>query len=132
MFSEEEHFSALHYSPQLPAWLDCLSPIKPIPIPGPHSLCLNRGLHLPGVQLQCQFPENVSPPEKAKPPVWPDLHQRPVSFLAATSALVQSRGDPDMKLGGVCFPGEGVRQRRAYQQAQEDKIATPVRDSGTE
>lgn len=37
-----------------------------------------------------------------------------------------------MKPGGVCFPREEVSQRRAYQQAQEDKTATSIRDLGTE
>lgn len=70
-------------------WLGCLSPTKPTPMP----LSLWQGLHLPGVQLHCQFPEDFSPPEKLNPPPCPDLHQCPASFLAATPALLQSRGD---------------------------------------
>lgn len=62
----------------LPGWI-ASAPPNPLPYLAPIPF-LSKGLHLPGVQLQYQFSEDVSPPEKAKPSLWPDLHQCPAAF----------------------------------------------------
>lgn len=80
MFSEEEHFSALHHSPQFPAGWIAPAPSNPLPYLAPIPFLSSGDFTFPGYSYSASFQRMSLHQRKLSPPLWPDSAQ-PVFWL---------------------------------------------------